>query len=156
KKERATLYVILPERYLDAHFRFFRLIVVAALNALRARPGGQRTLLMIDEFARLKHLAAVENAIGAAAGYNVQLWPFLQDLNQLKSIYGTRWESFIANAGVVQWFTPNDPFTAEHLSKRIGKTTVTSESISQGSSISRGPRVSGNESFNRSENDLAV
>ena len=57
-------------------------------------------------------------------GYNVQIWPFVQNLNQLRDIYGeTRWEDFISGCGVVQWFTPNDYFTAEYLSRRIGEYT---------------------------------
>lgn len=153
----ATLYVILPERYIDAYFRFFRLIVVAALDALRSRAGGTRALLIMDEFARLGHLTAIENAIGAAAGFNVQLWPFLQDLSQLKSIYGDRWESFVANAGVVQWFTPNDPFTAGLLSQRIGKTTITSIGLNEGTSLNEGgPQRTSSKSVSRSETEVGV
>ncbi len=130
-KDRPTsVYVILPSRYLVRFARFFRLLVVAAIDQLQSRPGGVKTTLILDEFAALGHLSAIETAFGQAAGFNVQLWPFLQDLNQLKDIYKTRWESFIANAGVVQWFTPNDITTAEYLSKRLGQMTVQTVSTS--------------------------
>lgn len=141
-KDRPTsVYVILPSRYLVRFSRFFRLLVVAAIDQLQSRPGGVKTTLMLDEFAALGHLSAIETAFGQAAGFNVQLWPFLQDLNQLKDIYKTRWESFIANAGVVQWFTPNDITTAEYLSKRLGQftaQTVSTSSSASGASISQG------------------
>jgi type IV secretion system protein VirD4 len=123
KRGITTLYVVLPANKLDAYARFFRLLVVSAIDQLTSTPGGVRTLLMLDEFARLGHLSAIENAFGLAAGYNVQLWPFLQDLNQLKDIYANRWETFLANAGAIQVFTPNDMFTAEYFSKRCGTYT---------------------------------
>jgi type IV secretion system protein VirD4 len=154
-----TLYIILPSRHIAAYSRFFRLIVVSALDQLTSVPGGVRTLFMLDEFAQLGHLSAIENAFGLARGYNIQLWPFVQDLNQLKDLYKDRWQTFVANAGIVQWFAPNDTFTAEYLSKRIGKTTVTTTSLNTSSSFGEskgpgGPGMSGNQS--RSENTSEV
>src|SRR5262249_40932414 len=147
KKRRMTLYVVLPSRYMAAFARFLRLIVVSAIDQLTSQPGGIPTLFILDEFAQLGHLAAIETAFGLAAGYNVQLWPFVQDLNQLKSIYNDRWESFIANAGVVQWFTPNDQFTAEYLSKRCGKRSIFTKTMNTQQSLNRGVgSLSANES----------
>jgi len=132
KKETSTLYIILPSRYLTAYARFFRLVVVSALDQLTSVPGGNRITMLLDEFAQLGHLSSIETAFGLAAGYNVQLWPFLQDLNQLKDIYKARWETFLSNAGVVQWFAPNDMTTADYLSKRLGNRTATTTSKSGG------------------------
>jgi type IV secretion system protein VirD4 len=151
-KDRPTsLYVILPSRYLVAYARFFRLLVVSAIDQLQSRPGGVKTTLMLDEFAALGHLSAIETAFGQAAGFNVQLWPFLQDLNQLEDIYKTRWESFIANAGVVQWFTPNDITTAEYLSKRLGQMTVQTVSTSTSTSTSPANRDTSTSSTSHGE-----
>ncbi|WOI35361.1 TraM recognition domain-containing protein (plasmid) [Tritonibacter scottomollicae] len=38
--------------------------------------------------------------MGLMAGYRLQLWPILQDMSQLKDLYGERAGTFIANAGV--------------------------------------------------------
>lgn len=43
-----------------------------------------------------------------AAGYGIQMWPIVQDINQLKGIYNDKWETFLANAGVTQFFTEGD------------------------------------------------
>jgi len=125
-KDRPTsVYLILPSRYLDAYNRFFRLIITSAIDQVTSRPGGHPVLLILDEFATLQNLAAVSKAFGFAAGYNVQLWPFLQDIPQLKAIYGERWESFLANAGLVQFFTPADMTTADYIQRRAGSRTTT-------------------------------
>ncbi|WP_052027053.1 type IV secretory system conjugative DNA transfer family protein [Rhodovulum sp. PH10] len=131
KRAPGTVFIILPARYISAYARYFRLLVVSTIDQLTATPGGVRTLLLLDEFAQLGHLSAVETAFGLAAGYNVQLWPFIQDLNQLRQIYDNRWQSLLANAGVVQWFTPNDTFTAEYLSNICGQRTITTTTQSR-------------------------
>jgi type IV secretion system protein VirD4 len=124
KEKATTVFLILPGRYLNAYSRFFRLAVTSAIDQLTARPGGHPTLFILDEFATLQNLGAVSKAFGFAAGYRLQLWPFLQDLPQLQAIYGDKWESFLANAGLVQFFAPSDMTTAEYLLKRGGQYTT--------------------------------
>jgi type IV secretion system protein VirD4 len=113
------------------HSVWLRLVIVSALRSLY-KPGGLRTLFMLDEFAQLGHLGPVEDAFGLVRGYGVQLWPVLQDLNQLKALYKDRWETFVGNAGVVQGFAPNDLTTAEWMSRRAGDTTVAAASYNRG------------------------
>lgn len=81
-------------------------------------------IFLLDEFAALGRLEAVERAMGLMAGYGLQLWPILQDMNQLKDLYGTRAGTFIANAGVQQVFGVNDFETAKWLSQMIGQETT--------------------------------
>ena len=49
---------------------------------------GGLPLFLLDEFAALGRLEAVERAMGLMAGYGLQLWPILQDMGQLKDLYG--------------------------------------------------------------------
>ena len=74
------------------------------------------------------------------AGYGVQVWPFLQDLGQLRRLYPKDWESFVANADVLQAFGTTDQFTAEYLSKMAGTATVFDQSA--GTGRSRGKHTS--------------
>ncbi|MBJ3764329.1 type IV secretory system conjugative DNA transfer family protein [Maribius pontilimi] len=80
-------------------------------------------LFLLDEFAALGRLEAVERAMGLMAGYGLQLWPILQDMSQLRDLYGDRANTFIANAGVQQVFGVNDFETAKWLSQMIGQET---------------------------------
>lgn len=127
KETPTTVYVILPAERMRTHSVWLRLVVVSALRALY-RAGGLRTLLMIDEMPALGHLGPLEDAFGLVRGYNTQIVGIAQDLAQLKALYRERWESFIANAGVVMSFAPNDLTTADWMSRRAGKTTVIAES----------------------------
>jgi len=82
------------------------------------------TLFLLDEFAALGRLESIERAMGLMAGYGLQLWPILQDMSQLKDLYGARAGTFIANAGVQQVFGVNDFETAKWLSQMIGQETT--------------------------------
>ena len=137
KEKPTTVYVILPAERMRTHSVWLRLVVVSALRALY-RPGGLRTLLLIDEMPALGHLAPLEDAFGLVRGYKVQIAGICQDLAQLKALYKERWESFLANAGVVQGFTPNDLTTADWMSRRAGQTTLLAPSSSESRSAEKG------------------
>src|SRR3546814_9827796 len=81
-------------------------------------------LFLLDEFAALGRLEPVERAMGLMAGYGLQLWPILQDMHQLRALYGERAGTFLSNAGVLQAFGVNDHATAELLSKSMGQETL--------------------------------
>ena len=136
-RHRITLvFLVLPPNRMDAYSRWLRLLVSQALQdiardaeaSVGAQGASQRlsspTLFLLDEFAALGRLEAVERAMGLMAGYGLQLWPILQDMSQLKDLYGDRANTFIANAGVQQVFGVNDFETAKWLSQMIGQETT--------------------------------
>jgi type IV secretion system protein VirD4 len=144
KQQPTTVYVILPAERMRTHSVWLRLVIVSALRSLY-QPGGRRTVFLIDEMAALGHLGPLEDAFGLVRGYRVQIVGFLQDLVQLKALYPERWESFLANCGVIQGLTPNDLTTADWMSKRSGQATALVDSISAGTSTSPGgPSMSEN------------
>ena len=130
KDKPTTVYVILPAERMRTHSTWLRLVIVSALRALY-RPGGLRTLFLIDEMPALGHLGPLEDAFGLVRGYKVQIAGICQDLAQLKALYKERWESFLANAGVVQGFAPNDLTTADWMSRRAGQTTLVAANTSE-------------------------
>ena len=54
----------------------------------------------------------------------MQLYGVVQDLGQLKRIYGDGFETFIGNSGVIQYFGSRDRMTADYFSALCGETTV--------------------------------
>ena len=128
-----SIFLVLPPNRLDAYSRWLRLLVAQALqdiarDAEAAQAGSARlkqpALFLLDEFAALGRLEAVERAMGLMAGYGLQLWPILQDMSQLRDLYGARANTFVANAGVLQCFGVNDFETAKWLSQSMGKETI--------------------------------
>ena len=142
-----SVFLVLPPNRMDAYSRWLRLLVSQALQDIARdaevatqapdaspTPSGAPvsatgrlkapTLFLLDEFAALGRLEAVERAMGLMAGYGLQLWPILQDMSQLRDLYGERAGTFIANAGVQQVFGVNDFETAKWLSQMIGQETT--------------------------------
>ncbi|MEY8834793.1 type IV secretory system conjugative DNA transfer family protein [Phaeobacter italicus] len=141
-----SVFLVLPPNRLDAYSRWLRLLVSQALQDIArdaevsATPAGPQnpqiaaqrpverlnrpTLFLLDEFAALGRLEAVERAMGLMAGYGLQLWPILQDMSQLRDLYGQRASTFVANAGVQQVFGVNDYETAKWLSQTMGQGTI--------------------------------
>lgn len=82
-----------------------------------------RLLLLLDEFASLKRLPAIEESLAYMAGYGIQSYLIVQDLQQLLAVYG-REESLLGNCHVRIAFAPNKIETAELVSKMAGQQTV--------------------------------
>src|SRR5262249_45183005 len=78
KRQITTVYLILPADRLETHANYLRLVVTSALRALLRSPPSQTlppVLFILDEFAQLNYLPPIENAMGIARGFGVQLWP---------------------------------------------------------------------------------
>lgn len=140
-----TIYLVLPEWRMGTHARWLRVVVTALIQALQRgerSPDQPATLFVLDEFATLGHMESIERAAGYIAGFGVKLWVILQDLNQLKSLYASRWETFLGNAGTLTAFGNADVTTLEYLSKRLGETevirTLQHTSYQQGAGETRG------------------
>src|SRR3954466_10468664 len=138
KDRTASVFLVLPPDRLGAYSRWLRLMVAQAITDMARSPvqPPAPVLFLLDEFAALGPLEPVVRAYGLMAGYGMQLWAILQDLHQLKSLYGPRAGTFLSNAGVTQVFNVNDVETAAWVSRTLGATTeayeTTSQSISYG------------------------
>ena len=99
-----TIYLILPQRYMDTHFRWLRLMVTLTLGEMeriKGRPKtGHPTLFLLDEFPGLKRMEVIENAVAQGAGFGVKFFFVTQNLPQLKHEYDENWETFISNSGL--------------------------------------------------------
>src|SRR6266702_8857280 len=83
-----TVLVILDADKLETFGVWLRFVIACALDALYRRGGeGLRTLFMLSEFAQLGHLKPIMAALGQGRGYEVRLFPVLQDLSELRAIY---------------------------------------------------------------------
>ena len=155
KERPTTVYVVLPAEWLRTHSVWLRLVIVSALRSLY-RVSGLRTVMLIDEMPALGHLGPLEDAFGLVRGYGVQIAAVFQDLGQLKALYQERWETFIANAGVVLGFAPNDLTTADWMSRRSGQQSILAKGISQSTGTSSGGKGSVSSGVSISEQQIGV
>lgn len=121
-----TIYITIPPDRLETHYTWLRLLIgsfIKKVQRSRSQGEGNRVLMILEEFYSLGYISMIDKAMGLMPGYDLQLWPVLQDLNQLKKAYGESWETFIANTAVQSFLGIRDNFTAEYVSKKLGKFT---------------------------------
>lgn len=126
RKERCTIYLMIPPAEMQTYFRFARLLVQACLDTLAASPMNERdsVLVILDEQGKLRGMEVIETSAATLRGYNVRIWSVYQDVNQIKRDYEKSWETFVANAGTVQILSVNDDTTAEYFSNKAGDVGV--------------------------------
>ncbi len=125
------IFIVLPAGRLNTYSRFLRMLISIAITAItrfKTKPDPP-VYFLIEEAAALGRLETIETAYGLMAGYGMQLHMIVQDFNQLEALYGKRWQTFVANSGVIQIFGTNDLMTAEYASRLCGITTI--ESLSE-------------------------
>ena len=125
-----TVYLCLSAPKFPTFNRWLRLLLTSALDEMtdRLEPPALPVCFMLDELETLGHLQPVENAIGLAAGYGVQLVSVFQDIAQMKDLYQSRWASFVGNSGIRALFNLDDFDTANYWSRFIGGRLVESRS----------------------------
>jgi len=140
KRNRISVYLILPTDRIDGYNRWLRLMIACGLLAVYRTPGQPRVrmLFLLDEFAHLRRMHPVQRDIGLAGGYGVRFWLVLQDLSQLRSTYNETWQTFLANVDVLQAFGTNDWDTAEYLSTMTGEATIHVASENRSTGVTRG------------------
>lgn len=121
----ASVYLCLPAERMGTHGRWLRLMIGLFLERMQRNlqpPAcGAPVLFLLEEFFTLGSMPSIEKAAGYAAGFGVKLWAILQDLQQLKALYPSSWQTFLANAGAVHIFGASDRETLEYASKCLGE-----------------------------------
>lgn len=119
-----SVYLCFPATRTEMASRWLRIFINQLLDAMEREKTQPKApvLACLDEFPVLGYMRQIETAAGQIASFGVKLWTILQDWSQGKALYGDRWETFAANAGIMQFFSNNDLATTEYIAKRLGKT----------------------------------
>jgi type IV secretory pathway TraG/TraD family ATPase VirD4 len=157
RPEGLSIYLSLPQRYMSTHYGWLRMmiaLIVTEMEKVRGKPAtGHPVLMVLDEFAGLKRMEIIENAVAQIAGYGVKLFFVLQSLEQLKAVYKDNWETFLANSGLKMFFNLEDNFSRDYVSKLIGETEVIREVRSETDSTSQSESHGRSSSTGTSESD---
>lgn len=138
-----SLYLCLPQRFMDTHYRFFRMMIallIAEMERVRHQPkSGHPILMVLDEFAGLKRMPALEHSCAQIASFGVHMMFVVQHLGQFKQTYKENFEFALANS-TTRIFFGNQGESAEYVSKLLGEIETVrrtrSESSSRGTSNS--------------------
>ena len=115
KTKPTTIYLVLPAMRMNTCKQWLRLfvnLILATVERVNIRPK-HPVIMVLDEMPVLGYMRELESAIGQVAGLGLRLHCILQDLGQLKALYKDRYETFLGNSGILQFFGNIDQFTCE-------------------------------------------
>lgn len=156
-KEPTALYIIVPDED-KVYFTLVTIIVgllykelVKLANSNENKKLPVQIDWLLDEFANCPPLADIEALVSVARSRGMRFHFFIQSFSQLDNVYGKEVAQIILdNCGLI-YLKTNTQDTAEQISKRLGKTTISSNSISQSLSLTD---YNGNKSTSLMARDL--
>lgn len=117
--------IVIPLEYIETHAAYARLVTAVALWTMQRGPLARgRVLFLLDEFPALGPMKRIASGLATLRKYRVWLWPIVQNLGQLKNLYGANWQTFISNAGLLQFIGAGDIETAGYISSYCGEATI--------------------------------
>lgn len=156
-KEPTALFIIVPDED-KVYFTLVTIIVGLLYKELVKLANSQENKKLpvqidwlLDEFANCPPLADIEALVSVARSRGMRFHFFIQSFSQLDNVYGKEVAQIILdNCGLI-YLKTNTQDTAEQISKRLGKTTISSNSISQSLSLTD---YNGNKSTSLMARDL--
>lgn len=106
----------------------------------------------LDEFANIGQIPSFNETLAVVRSHNIRICIVLQGLSQLKALYEKQWEGIIGNCSLFTYLGTNDMDTKEYIVKRLGKTTVRSETKSH----NRGQQGGGSSNEHFDARDLVT
>ena len=139
KGGKATVYLILPHDKLTSLAPLQRMWIGTLMRVTTRGEVSEKNQIMwiLDEFAHIGRIAAVEDAVTLMRGMGVRLFFCFQSLNQMKDCFGDKAPTILDNIGTQIYFGISSFESAEAVSKRIGETTISTTSYNRSTSDSR-------------------
>lgn len=129
-----TVFLVIPPDKMKVQATWLRLMLAAFAHAFRtAKPRWQtRGMMLIDELPALGKISDLPTDLATMSGYGLDYTLIVQDMGQLKSIYGEQSRTIMANCGWKWLCNVRDYDTAKYLSDTLGQATVGTETINEG------------------------
>ncbi|MCA9408678.1 MAG: type IV secretory system conjugative DNA transfer family protein, partial [Candidatus Omnitrophica bacterium] len=127
-----SLYIVVPESDRDRLRPLVRLILKLISSRLLEKMEfddtgratfKNRLMIVLDEFARLRHLEFIEEDMAISLGYGINFFIIVQDISQIYKAYSKE-EGITGNCHVRIAYAPNKVETAKELSAMTGVRTV--------------------------------
>ncbi len=135
RKKRMTIYIgILPNKLAEAkliiNMFFSQLINENTRELPQQNPElKHQCLLLMDEFTSIGRVDIISKAVSYMSGYNLRLFPIIQSLAQLDSVYGKEdARTMITNHALQIIYTPRIQSDANEYSEMLGYRSAIKES----------------------------
>lgn len=137
-KKPVALYIIVPDED-RAYFQLVTIIIgmlTKDLTKFANLPENNGTLpvkieWLLDEFANCPPLSSIETLVSVARSRGMRFQFFIQSFSQLNQVYGKEIANIIQDNCALVYLKTNTVETAEVISKKLGKSTIETNSMSK-------------------------
>ena len=122
-KTPTTVYLTIPLQKMNTEFRFLRAMVGMAFVALKEQRDATEAsvLFVLDEFAALRDMPFMRDAVAQMRSSGAWFWFFVQDVAQLEGVYNDWSHVFLSQTDHQIFFgATSDPQTKWHISTNLG------------------------------------
>ena len=132
KKKPTVVYIILPANRIYQHRGWLKLILHSILARLTNDPVESKVPIMflLDEAAQIAGIPIIEENMAMLRSFGIKIASLYQDYPQAALSLGARVDSYIANAGALISYAPQDMKTSKMLTERSGVTMEYTTSLS--------------------------
>lgn len=126
ERETVTVYLTIPFKDMATSFRYLRAMIGLAFAALEEKQEARQAsvLFILDEFAALKDMEFMRDAVAQMRSSGAWLWIFVQDVAQLEGVYGRWADVFLSQTDHQVFFGGTlDQKTKKHVSSALGVAT---------------------------------
>lgn len=140
-KEKTAIFLIIPDEKESRHelaSLFIDQCYQALINYAQSLDTGKtqiRVNFILDEFSNMPPIPSISNKITVSRSRNIRFYLVIQDFDQLKEKYKEQTGTIKSNCTNWIYLLTADNNTAQEISNRIGKYTISSERISASSRI---------------------
>ena len=122
-----TVYLTVPLKEMATSYRYLRAMIGCAFTAMEEQREAQTAsvLFILDEFAALRDMAFMRDAVAQMRSSGAWFWFFVQDVAQLKGVYDNWSNVFLSQTDHQIFFGATaDQDTKKHISTALGVGTM--------------------------------
>lgn len=126
ERETITVYLTIPFKDMATSYRYLRAMVGLAFAALEEKQEARQAsvLFILDEFAALRDMEFMRDAVAQMRSSGAWFWIFVQDVAQLEAVYGRWADVFLSQTDHQVFFGGTlDAKTKKHISTSLGVMT---------------------------------
>lgn len=133
KRGRVSVYLVIPQERIETHGKWLGLLARHAITAVTRERLTVPVLFLLDEFANMGRLAGLGESLTGLPGLGVRVWAIVQELADLRRVYGKELtQTILSQAEVKQFFAVQSDELARELSQGLGLQTVKTMSYNLG------------------------
>lgn len=133
KSAATTIYLVIPQDEIKTHGAWLGLLARQAIDAVARQRGNGQVLFLLDEASNMGRIHNLTESLTALPGLGVRVWMIVQELAELRRVYGRdATATIMSQSEVVQYFAVQNHELAKEISAALGSRTVITHNINLG------------------------